>query len=62
MIVEKRNKEDLTEQDKAKNLKWAIIGQRGEKRVVKIQERENGGEWREQTNRGRRGRGRGQES
>jgi hypothetical protein len=58
-VVEKKNREELTEQDKAKNLKWAVIGQRGEKRVVKIQERESGGEWREQTSRRGRGRGRG---
>jgi hypothetical protein len=58
-VVDKKNKEELTEQDRAKNLKWAVIGQRGEKRVVKIQERENGTEWRGQATGGGRGRGRG---
>jgi hypothetical protein len=58
--VKRKNREELTEQDKAKNLVWAVIGQRGEKRMVKVQERDNGGEWRTQTTRGRgRGRGRG---
>ncbi len=56
-MADKKNREDLTEQDRAKNLKWAVIGQRGEKRVVKVQERENDREWRQQANRGGRGRG-----
>ncbi len=58
-IVEKKNKKELTEQDKAKNFKWTVVGQRGGKRVVKVQEREKRGEWREQSIRGGRGRGRG---
>jgi hypothetical protein len=56
----RKNREELSEQDKAKNLKWIVIGQRGQKRIVKAQERENnGGEWTEQSARGGRGRGRG---
>jgi hypothetical protein len=34
------NREELTDQDKAKNLKWAVIGPRGEKRLVKVTDRE----------------------
>jgi hypothetical protein len=37
------NREELTEQDKAKNLKWAVIGPRGEKRLVKMPDREKEG-------------------
>ena len=55
----RKNREELTEEDQAKNLKWIVIGQRGEKRMVKVQERE-----REETGggpsiRGTRGKGRG---
>jgi hypothetical protein len=32
--VERRNR-DLTEEDKAKNLVWMVVGARGEKRIVK---------------------------
>ena len=38
--VEKKNREELTEQDVAKNLKWMAVGQKGEKRIVKAQVRE----------------------
>jgi len=36
-----------------------VVGQRGEKRLVKVEERESNREWRTQPTRGGRGRGRG---
>ena len=53
--VDRRNEEDLTEDDRAKNLRWRLAGPKGAKRIIK-------GTHREQTWRGtmRRGRGRGQ--
>lgn len=39
-VVERKNREELSEQDKAKNLQWMVIGRKGEKRVVKAQVRE----------------------
>jgi uncharacterized membrane protein len=33
--VDRRNKEDLTEEDRAKNLEWLLVGARGEKRIIK---------------------------
>jgi hypothetical protein len=57
--VNRLNREELTEQDKAKNLKWAVIGPRGEKRLVKIPDRENEGMRGGPSVRGVRGRGRG---
>ncbi len=53
------NREELTEQDKAKNLKWVVIGPRGEKRVVKMLDREKEGARGGPSVRGVRGRGRG---
>jgi hypothetical protein len=53
------NREELTEQDKAKNLKWAVIGPRGEKRLVKVPDREREGTRGGPSTRGVRGRGRG---
>jgi hypothetical protein len=38
--VERRNQEELTEQDKSKNLCWKLVGRRGQKRMVKVAERE----------------------
>jgi predicted nuclease with TOPRIM domain len=37
--VDNRNKE-LTREDREKNLKWLVVGKRGEKRIIKGQERE----------------------
>jgi uncharacterized membrane protein len=56
--ADRRNQEELTEQDKAKNLSWKVVGRKGQKRLVKVFERE------QQRGRGRgggmwRGRGRG---
>ena len=53
------NREELTDQDKAKNLKWAVIGPRGEKRIVKMADREKEGTRGGPSVRGVRGRGRG---
>jgi len=53
------NREELSDEDKAKNLKWAVIGPRGEKRIVKIQDREDREGSRGPPTRGGRGRGRG---
>jgi hypothetical protein len=41
--AERRNECELTEDDLAKNLCWKVVGQRGEKRLVKGFNRENGG-------------------
>ena len=38
--AERRNHEDLTEVDREKNLKWVVVGSRGEKRLIKGTERE----------------------
>ena len=38
--AEKRN-EQLTEDDAAKNLRWAVVGGRGEKRLIKTAARQN---------------------
>ena len=52
-----RRNGELTEEDKAKNLEWAVVGRKGEKRLVKgkVRERVEGSTWRG----GRGGRGRG---
>jgi len=47
----RRNEEEITEDDRAKNLKWLVVGPRGEKRLIKGVERNP---WQ-----GVRGRGRG---
>ena len=47
--AERRNHEDLSEEDREKNLKWIVVGSRGEKRLIKGTERE------EQNYRGRGG-------
>ena len=38
--AERRNHEDLTEEDRERNLKWVVVGSRGEKRLIKGTERE----------------------
>jgi len=50
--ADRRNEQDLTEDDVAKNLKWAVVGDRGKKTLIKTvareQRREGGrGGWRE---------------
>jgi hypothetical protein len=47
--VERRNKEELTEEDKAKNLEWAVVGKRGARILIKRTARK--------VQEGRRGRG-----
>lgn len=37
--AERRNAEELTDDDVSKNLKWSVVGQRGEKRLLKGRER-----------------------
>ena len=44
--VERRNEEDLTEEDKAKNLKWLLVGPRGAKKILKGSARGGQGSWR----------------
>ena len=39
--AERRNHEDLTEEDRLRNLKWIVVGSRGEKRLIKGTERED---------------------
>ncbi len=53
--VERKNKEELSEQDRSKNLKWMVVGRRGEKRIVKASVRKAMGAERRgtQTERGR---------
>jgi len=38
--VEQKNREDLTDEDRSKNLKWMAVGKKGEKRITKGQARE----------------------
>jgi hypothetical protein len=40
--AERRNREDLNDQDRAKNLQWKVVGKKGQKRLVKVYDRENG--------------------
>ncbi len=47
--VDRKNREELTQEDVAKNLEWMLVGPRGEKRIVKGARREV----QEETNRGR---------
>ena len=44
--ADRRNEEDLTEEDVAKNLKWLLVGPRGEKRLIKGVPREQPQSWR----------------
>jgi len=39
--AERKNREELTEEDVAKNLKWQAVGRKGEKRIVKAPARED---------------------
>jgi outer membrane murein-binding lipoprotein Lpp len=39
--AERKNREELTEDDMAKNLRWQAVGRKGEKRIVKAPVREN---------------------
>jgi hypothetical protein len=55
--VRRRNEEELTEDDVAKNLCWKVVGQRGEKRMIKGYSRGAGGHG-AGTRAGTRGRGR----
>jgi hypothetical protein len=55
--ADRKNREELTQEDRSKNLKWIVVGQRGEKRIVKATEREYNGDRRDQSARGGRGRG-----
>jgi len=58
--VERKNREELTEDDVSKNLKWMAVGRKGEKRIVKAQVREDTwGEGTSSRQTGGRGRGRG---
>ena len=57
--VERRNEEDLTEEDKAKNLKWLMVGPRGAKKIIKGTVREDQGSWRGRGTRGGTSRGAG---
>jgi hypothetical protein len=41
--AERRNREDLNDQDRAKNLLWMVVGKKGQKRLVKVYDRENVG-------------------
>jgi len=40
--ADRRNERDLTDEDKAKNLKWAVVGAKGQKRLVKTAARPQG--------------------
>lgn len=56
--VERKNTEELSEEDAAKNLKWLVVGPRGAKRIIKGVPREQIQPWRG-TGRGGRGLARG---
>lgn len=38
--AERRNEEELTEEDRAKNLTWTVAGPRGQKKILKLVERQ----------------------
>jgi len=40
--ADRRNERELTEEDKSKNLKWAVVGAKGQKRLVKTAARPQG--------------------
>jgi hypothetical protein len=40
--ADRRNERELTDEDKAKNLKWAVVGAKGQKRLVKTAARPQG--------------------
>jgi len=41
--AERRNRDELNQEDRAKNLFWTVVGQRGEKRMIKTVRREEQG-------------------
>jgi len=41
--ADRLNEEELTEEDVAKNLVWRVVGKKGQKRMIKTINRENGG-------------------
>jgi len=41
--AERKNREELTQDDISKNLVWTVVGARGEKRIIKVVERGRGG-------------------
>ena len=41
--AERRNEEELTQEDISKNLKWLVVGQRGAKKLIKAVPREHQG-------------------
>jgi len=43
--ADRRNREDLSQEDRSKNLVWSVVGARGEKRIIKTADRGRGG-WR----------------
>jgi hypothetical protein len=43
--AEKKNRDELSEEDRQKNLRWTVVGQRGARRIIKTQARPEGG-WR----------------
>jgi hypothetical protein len=55
--AERRNRDELSEDDKQKNLSWQVVGQRGAKRLIKAFTRQRP-EW-QQRGAGRPARGRG---
>jgi hypothetical protein len=50
-LVARKNREDLTDQDRTKNLQWMAVGRKGEKRIVKTQVREENGGYTQQEQR-----------
>jgi hypothetical protein len=54
--ADRRNREELTEEDVSKNLKWAVVGDRGKKSLIKTVTREREGErgagWRRREDQG----------
>jgi hypothetical protein len=61
--VDRKNKEELTEDDRSKNLKWMAVGRKGEKRIIKApareeSAREGGSSWRTEQGGRQNGRGR----
>jgi hypothetical protein len=53
--MDRRNKEELTEEDRQKNLQWRVVGPRGARRIIKTTARD----WQPPTTTRGRGRGRG---
>jgi hypothetical protein len=40
--AERRNREEITQEDKAKNLEWMVVGTKGERRLIKSARGEDG--------------------